>query len=46
MGWVAVSATSDGKLDRVLIAMLSLLALASFEAVTPLSAVTAMAKPV
>ena len=35
---VAVSAASDGRLDRVLIAMLSLLALASFEAVTPLSA--------
>ncbi len=35
---VSVGAASDGRLDRVLIAMLSLLALASFEAVTPLSA--------
>ena len=35
---VTVSAASDGRLDRVLIAMLTLLALASFEAVTPLSA--------
>jgi thiol reductant ABC exporter CydC subunit len=35
---VAVSATSNGRLDRVLIAMLALMALASFEAVTPLSA--------
>jgi thiol reductant ABC exporter CydC subunit len=35
---VAVSAASEGRIDRVLIAMLTLLALASFEAVTPLSA--------
>ena len=35
---VAVTATSDGSIDRVFIAMLTLLALASFEAVTPLSA--------
>ena len=35
---VAATAASDGRLDRVLIAMLTLLALASFEAVTPLSA--------
>ncbi len=35
---VAVSAPADGRLDRVLIAMLALLALASFEAVTPLAA--------
>jgi thiol reductant ABC exporter CydC subunit len=35
---VAVGAASDARLDRVLIAMLALLALASFEAVTPLSA--------
>jgi ATP-binding cassette, subfamily C, bacterial CydC len=34
---VAVSAHADGNLDRVLIAMLALLALASFEAVQPLS---------
>jgi thiol reductant ABC exporter CydC subunit len=34
----AVSATGQGQLDRVLIAMLALLALASFEAVTPLAA--------
>jgi ATP-binding cassette, subfamily C, bacterial CydC len=34
---VAVSAHSAGNLDRVLIAMLALLALASFEAVQPLS---------
>jgi thiol reductant ABC exporter CydC subunit len=33
---LAVSASADGHLDRVLIAMLALLALASFEAVTPL----------
>jgi ATP-binding cassette, subfamily C, bacterial CydC len=35
---LAVSAHSDGRLDRVLIAMLALLTLASFEAVQPLSA--------
>jgi ATP-binding cassette, subfamily C, bacterial CydC len=35
---VAASAASDGRLDYVLIAMLALLALASFDAVTPLSA--------
>ncbi len=35
---VAVHASADGHLDRVLIAMLALLALASFEAVQPLSA--------
>jgi ATP-binding cassette, subfamily C, bacterial CydC len=35
---VAVHASSDGHLDRVLIAMLALLALASFEAVQPLAA--------
>ena len=35
---VAVSASSTAHLDRVLIAMLGLLALASFEAVTPLAA--------
>jgi len=35
---VAVSASTEGRLDRVLIAMLALLALASFEAVTPLAA--------
>jgi thiol reductant ABC exporter CydC subunit len=34
---VAVSAHADGNLDRVLIAMLALLAFASFEAVQPLS---------
>jgi thiol reductant ABC exporter CydC subunit len=34
---VAVSASAHGRLDRVLIAMLALLALASFEAVTPLA---------
>jgi thiol reductant ABC exporter CydC subunit len=34
---VAVSASGSGTLDRVLIAMLALLALASFEAVTPLA---------
>jgi thiol reductant ABC exporter CydC subunit len=34
---VAVAATADGRLDRVLVAMLALLALASFEAVTPLA---------
>jgi thiol reductant ABC exporter CydC subunit len=36
---LAVGAHADGELDRVLIAMLALLALASFEAVQPLSAV-------
>jgi thiol reductant ABC exporter CydC subunit len=35
---VAVSAHSDGRLDRALIGMLALLALASFDAVQPLSA--------
>lgn len=35
---VAVGASYDGHLDRVLIAMLALLALASFEAVQPLAA--------
>ncbi len=35
---VAVSASASGALDRVLIAMVTLLALASFEAVTPLAA--------
>jgi thiol reductant ABC exporter CydC subunit len=35
---VAVDASAAGRLDRVLIAMLGLLALASFEAVQPLSA--------
>jgi thiol reductant ABC exporter CydC subunit len=35
---VAVDASAAGQLDRVLIAMLALLALASFEAVQPLSA--------
>ncbi len=34
----AVDASIDGRLDRVLIALLALLALASFEAVTPLGA--------
>jgi ABC-type transport system involved in cytochrome bd biosynthesis fused ATPase/permease subunit len=34
---VAVHASADGHLDRVLIAMLALLALASFEAVQPLA---------
>ncbi|MBV8947483.1 MAG: thiol reductant ABC exporter subunit CydC [Solirubrobacterales bacterium] len=34
---VAVNASAEGRLDRVLIAMLALLALASFEAVTPLA---------
>jgi thiol reductant ABC exporter CydC subunit len=33
---VAVDASADGRLSRVLVAMLALLALASFEAVTPL----------
>ena len=36
---LAVGAHAAGELDRVLIAMLALLALASFEAVQPLSAV-------
>jgi thiol reductant ABC exporter CydC subunit len=35
---VAVSASTEGRLDRVLIAALTLLALASFEAITPLGA--------
>jgi thiol reductant ABC exporter CydC subunit len=35
---VAVAASQHGSLDRVLIAMMALLALASFEAVTPLAA--------
>ena len=35
---VAVGASAQGELDRVLIAMLALLALAAFEAVTPLAA--------
>ncbi len=35
---VAVAASAHGQLDRVLIALLALLALASFEAVTPLAA--------
>ena len=35
---VAVAASADGRLDHVLIAMLALLALAAFEAVTPLAA--------
>ncbi len=35
---VAVTASGDGDLNRVLIAMLALLALAAFEAVTPLGA--------
>ncbi len=35
---VAIAASTAGHLDRVLIALLALLALASFEAVTPLSA--------
>ena len=34
---LAVGASSDGRLDRVLIALLALLAWASFEAVTPLA---------
>ena len=34
---VAIGASASGQLDRVLIAMLALLALASFEAVTPLA---------
>src|SRR5436190_18142548 len=44
---VAVSANATGTLDRVLIAMLALLALASFEAVQPLSqAVRELAKTI
>ncbi len=35
---LAVQASGDGRLDKVLIALLALLALASFEAVTPLAA--------
>jgi ATP-binding cassette, subfamily C, bacterial CydC len=35
---VAASASANGQLDRVLIALLALLALASFDAVTPLAA--------
>jgi thiol reductant ABC exporter CydC subunit len=35
---VAVDATATGRLDRVLVALLALLALASFEAVNPLAA--------
>ena len=35
---VAIGASASGQLDRVMIAMLALLALASFEAVTPLGA--------
>jgi thiol reductant ABC exporter CydC subunit len=35
---LAIDASAGGQLDRVLIAMLTLLALASFEAVTPLAA--------
>lgn len=35
---VALAASADGRLDRVLVALLALLALASFEAVTPLAA--------
>jgi thiol reductant ABC exporter CydC subunit len=35
---VAATASVDGRLDRVLVALLALLALASFEAVTPLPA--------
>ena len=35
---VAATASADGRLDRVLIALLALLALASFEAVSPLPA--------
>jgi ATP-binding cassette, subfamily C, bacterial CydC len=35
---LAVGASADGRLDRVLIALLTLLALASFEAVAPLAA--------
>jgi ABC-type multidrug transport system fused ATPase/permease subunit len=35
---VSLAASADGRLDRVLVALLALLALASFEAVTPLAA--------
>jgi thiol reductant ABC exporter CydC subunit len=35
--WLSVEAHADGRLDRVLIAMLTLLALAAFEAVQPLA---------
>src|SRR6185437_2881790 len=35
--WLSVEANADGRLDRVLIAMLALLALASFDAVQPLA---------
>ncbi|WCB95182.1 putative ABC transporter ATP-binding/permease protein [Baekduia alba] len=35
---VAAGAVADGRLDRVLVALLALLALAAFEAVTPLTA--------
>lgn len=35
---VAVAASTEGRLDRVLIAMLALLAVASFEAVSPMAA--------
>jgi thiol reductant ABC exporter CydC subunit len=35
---IAIDASADGRLDRVLIATLALLAVASFEAVTPLAA--------
>ncbi|MBV9165560.1 MAG: thiol reductant ABC exporter subunit CydC [Solirubrobacterales bacterium] len=34
---VSITASADGRLDRVLIAMLALLALATFDAVTPLA---------
>jgi thiol reductant ABC exporter CydC subunit len=35
---VSLAASADGRIDRVLVALLALLALASFEAVTPLAA--------
>jgi thiol reductant ABC exporter CydC subunit len=35
---VSLTASADGRLDRVLVALLALLALASFEAITPLAA--------
>ena len=35
--WVSVEANAEGRLDRVLIAMLALLALAAFDAVQPLA---------
>ena len=35
---VSLAASADGRLDRVLVALLALLALASFEAITPLAA--------